>query len=124
MKKPSTTKTAKATKTPKAAVEIINAEPVAATPAKAAPATKKKATKPAKKAVKKPTAKTPGRETKGGTVIAMISRKGGATAAELLKATGWQAHSLRGFLSVANKKGLAKIASARNEAGDRVYSVA
>lgn len=83
-----------------------------------------KATKPTKKAVKTPKAAKPARETKGATVIALISRVGGATAAELQQATGWQAHSLRGFLSVANSKGLAKVASARRDDGARVYSVA
>jgi hypothetical protein len=29
----------------------------------------------------------------------MLERKGGATAAQLLKGTGWQAHSSRGFIS-------------------------
>jgi hypothetical protein len=38
-----------------------------------------------------------------------------------MKATGWQAHSVRGFISIAaNKRGL-KIESTKNEAGDRVY---
>jgi hypothetical protein len=32
-------------------------------------------------------------------VVALLERKGGATLADLRKATGWQAHSVRGFIS-------------------------
>jgi hypothetical protein len=34
----------------------------------------------------------------------LLKRPGGATAAELQKATGWQPHSVRGFLSGAIRK--------------------
>jgi hypothetical protein len=85
----------------------------------------KKAAKPAAKKAAKKTAVKKGAKPatgKGATILAMIARKGGATATELQNATGWQAHSVRGFLSVANKKGLAKVASAKREDGQRVYS--
>jgi hypothetical protein len=39
-----------------------------------------------------------------------------------MKATGWQAHSVRGFLSTARKNGL-KIESAKSEKGGRIYRV-
>ena len=71
----------------------------------------------AKPAVKKATSANG----KGATILALIARKGGATATELQEATGWQAHSIRGFLSTANKRGT-KIASAKREDGQRVYS--
>ena len=82
----------------------------------------KKTTK--KAAAKKPAAKkaAPAKNGKGATILALIAREGGATAAELQKATGWQAHSVRGFLSAASKKGLAKFSSAKREDGQRVYS--
>jgi hypothetical protein len=41
-----------------------------------------------------------------------------------MKATEWQAHSVRGFVSVAAKKHRLKIESAKNEAGDRAYKIA
>ena len=47
----------------------------------------------------------------------------GATLAEIQKATGWQTHSVRGFLSTAAKKHGLKIESTKTEAGDRVYHV-
>ena len=57
-------------------------------------------------------------------VLELLKRPGGATMKELLKVTGWQAHSLRGFLSgaVKNKMGLA-VASTKGEDGERSYSV-
>jgi len=39
------------------------------------------------------------------------------------KATDWQAHSVRGFLSTAAKKHGLKIESTMTEAGDRVYQI-
>jgi hypothetical protein len=91
----------------------------AATGSKAKPARKKaRATKPAKAA-----AKTPRAESKGARILALICRSKGATLAEIQKATGWQAHSVRGFLSTAAKKFGRKIESARNEAGTRMYQI-
>jgi Protein of unknown function (DUF3489) len=40
-----------------------------------------------------------------------------------MKATDWQAHSVRGFLSTAAKKHALKIESTKTEAGDRVYQI-
>ena len=45
----------------------------------------------------------------------------GATLAEIMKATDWQAHSVRGFVSTAAKKHGVEIESAKNAAGERVY---
>lgn len=55
-------------------------------------------------------------------VLALLARKDGATLAELMKATGWQAHSVRGFLSgsLGKKMGL-QINSAKQENGERTY---
>jgi hypothetical protein len=64
-------------------------------------------------------------ESKGAKVLELISRAKGASLAELMKATGWQAHSVRGFISgtLGTKMGL-KVASAKREDGERVYSTA
>jgi len=40
-----------------------------------------------------------------------------------MKATDWQAHSLRGFISTACKKHGVTIESAKNEAGERMYRI-
>lgn len=57
-------------------------------------------------------------------VIGLLRRSGGVTIGELIKATGWQAHSVRGFLSgtIGKKMGL-KIISTKSENGARTYSV-
>jgi hypothetical protein len=58
-------------------------------------------------------------------VLSLLQRKGGATLAQIMKATGWQAHSVRGFISGAlgKKMGLT-VDSVRREDGERVYSIA
>ena len=57
-------------------------------------------------------------------VLGLLQRKGGATLAQIMKATGWQAHSVRGFISGAlgKKMGLT-VDSVRREDGERVYSI-
>src|SRR3984957_8469225 len=57
-------------------------------------------------------------------VLDLLKRAGGVTARELMKATGWQPHSVRGFLSgtVGKKLGLT-VTSIKSEDGGRIYSV-
>ena len=89
----------------------------------------KKAT-PAKKSAKAPkkakSAKAEGaREgSKTAKVLDLLKRPGGATLKELMKATGWQPHSVRGFLSgtLGKKMGLT-VTSTKGEDGERSYSV-
>jgi hypothetical protein len=61
---------------------------------------------------------------KTATILEMLKRPGGATAKELLKATGWQPHSLRGFISgtLGKKMGLT-VTSTKGEDGERSYSL-
>jgi len=82
----------------------------------------KKAAKATKKAAK-PERKTaaPRAESKGAKILEMIARAKGASLAEIMKATDWQAHSVRGFISTASKKHGVKIESSKSESGDRVY---
>jgi Protein of unknown function (DUF3489) len=58
-------------------------------------------------------------------VLELLRRKEGATIAEIAKATNWQNHSVRGFISgtVAKKMGLA-VESTRNGASERTYRIA
>jgi len=80
---------------------------------------------PAKRAprgAKKATGARDGSKT--ATILEMLKRTGGATAKELLRATGWQPHSLRGFLSgTAGKKLGLTVVSTKGEDGERSYSV-
>jgi hypothetical protein len=93
---------------------------------KTEPAAKKKA-KTGKK-VAKPTsvkeASAPRGESKGAKILGMIGRAKGATLDQIMKATDWQAHSVRGFLSTAAKKHKLNVESAKNDAGERVYRIA
>jgi hypothetical protein len=56
--------------------------------------------------------------------LGLLKRSGGATSADLMKATGWQAHSVRGFISgvLGRKMGL-KVTSTKVEDGERRYSL-
>ena len=55
-------------------------------------------------------------------VLALLWRAGGATLGDLMTATGWQAHSVRGFLSgaVGKKMGLT-VESMKRDDGERLY---
>jgi len=96
----------------------------AAAPKKGAQAGKKAAKPTAAKSASAKKARTPRAETKGAKILDMIGRAKGATLAEIMRATDWQAHSVRGFLSTAAKKRGITIESTKNEAGDRVYRTA
>jgi hypothetical protein len=55
-------------------------------------------------------------------VIAMIQCKDGATLEDIVNATGWQKHTVRGFISILGSKGGMKVTSTRRESdGARVY---
>jgi len=57
-------------------------------------------------------------------VLDLLKRPGGVTTKELMKATGWQPHSVRGFLSgtIGKKMGL-PVTSTKGEDGERSYSI-
>ena len=56
-------------------------------------------------------------------VIAMLQSPAGATIAAMMKATGWQQHSVRGFLAgVVRKRLKLKLGSTRVD-GNRVYQI-
>jgi predicted transcriptional regulator len=64
------------------------------------------------------------RNNKKAEVIALMKRARGATLAEIVEATGWQKHTVRGFVSILGSKGGEKIESSKNAAGERTYRVA
>ena len=84
----------------------------------------KKPTKTVKsRTAKKPAAKS---DTKQNIVLAMLRRANGASVAEIIEATDWQPHSVRGFFSGALKKRLKiDVVSAKDaKTGERRYHVA
>jgi len=89
-----------------------------ATPPKKAPKGAKSA-KPAKAA-----AAGSRQGSKTAKILDLLKRPGGATLSQIMKATGWQPHSVRGFISgtLGKKMGLA-VTSAKGDDGERSYSV-
>lgn len=57
------------------------------------------------------------------TLIALIGRPEGASAAELVAATGWQPHSVRGALAGAVRRKLGRRVTSQLVNGDRRYSL-
>jgi hypothetical protein len=104
------TKTTPATATTKA--RAVKRRPHAAPP-KAKPARKGTAAK-----------KFARHGTKTAKILDLLKRPGGVTLKELTKATGWQPHSVRGFLSgTLEKKMGTPVESAKRADGERVYRV-
>lgn len=55
--------------------------------------------------------------TKAAKIAALLQRNTGATLAELVKVTGWQEHSIRGFMSGTLKKKLGVAVQSSQEVG-------
>ena len=58
-------------------------------------------------------------------IVSLLQRQNGASIPELMKATGWQAHSVRGFISgtLKRKQGLVVVNSTVEEGKDRRYVI-
>jgi len=64
-------------------------------------------------------------DTKQAQLVVMLKQPGGASLDEIVAATGWQAHTVRGAIAGALKKRLGlSVTSDRVEGGGRVYRVA
>jgi uncharacterized protein DUF3489 len=99
-----------------------------ATPAKKTAPARKGAKKVAKSGKKAASANKGGTEARDGSrkaeVLDLMRRKQGATLKEIMKATGWQRHTVRGFVSgtLIKKQGL-KVESFRSEDKERTYRI-
>ena len=62
--------------------------------------------------------------TKQEAVLAMLRQPTGATIAAMMKATGWQQHSVRGFLAGVVRKRLKLKLGSKKVDGNRVYRIA
>ncbi len=78
---------------------------------------------PSKEATAETAAPTAREGSKKAIVLDLLRRKDGASLAEIAKATEWQSHSIRGFISgtITKKMGLKVESSKRN--GERVYQI-
>ena len=96
-----------------------------ASPVKAKRERKAKKATPAKKARAKKASGKPKTErtNKKAEVIEMMKRAKGATLADIVKATDWQPHTVRGFVSILGSKGGVSIESSKNAAGERTYKI-
>jgi Protein of unknown function (DUF3489) len=106
-----------ATGTPEAAALEQEASPVKKAAKREKGAKKPKAQKKQKVATREGSKKAE--------VLALLRRRNGATLQEIMEATGWQAHSVRGFISgtLGKKMGLA-VESSKNKAAERSYRLA
>src|SRR4051794_7329473 len=56
-------------------------------------------------------------------LVALLQSPSGATVAAMMKATGWQPHSVRGFLAGVVRKRLKLKLASRKADGERVYQI-
>lgn len=71
-----------------------------------------------------PKTRTPREDTKQATLIAMLRAPDGATIEEIMAATGWQSHTVRGAMAGALKKKLGlEVTSEKVENRGRVYKL-
>jgi hypothetical protein len=93
---------------------------------------KRKPTKGAQKDKRRHTARAAAKDTtpiaregsKKAEVINLMRRSQGATLAEIMELTGWQAHTVRGFISGTLMKKLSlKVASFRSDEKERTYRI-
>jgi hypothetical protein len=87
----------------------------------AAPASVRRSARPLVSDVK---TKKSNRGSKQSHVIAMLQSPRGATIAAMMKATGWQQHSVRGFLARVVRKRLKLKLDSKLVDGERVYRLA
>ena len=117
-----------------AGLEAIGVEPAGAdsapevadgAPDEAVPGKRSRPKKPAPTPAETAAPRKPREGTKQSKLIAMLRRKQGATIAQIVAATGWKSHTVRGAFAGALKKKLGlNVTSEKVEGKERVYRIA
>jgi Protein of unknown function (DUF3489) len=79
---------------------------------------------PSQQPTSAPKSNTVASSSKQARVIAMLQSPAGATIASMMKTTGWQQHSVRGFLAGVVRKRLKLKLGSKKIDGNRVYQIA
>ena len=107
-----------------AGLAAIGIEPEDANPAPAGATTEEPAPDTPTETEAAPKTRTPREGTKQATLIAMLRARDGATLEEIMAATGWQSHTVRGAMAGALKKKLGlEVTSEKAEDRGRVYKL-
>jgi len=93
-------------------------------PTAASPAAHASTANPARSAAGNSKRKNAASDSKQSRVIAMLQSPSGTTIAGMMKVTGWQQHSVRGFLAGVVRKRLKLALGSRKVDGNRVYKIA
>jgi hypothetical protein len=118
----SETGAANATAEPKGTKKATGGKRTHVVSKKATSGKKANPTKKAPKSAKNPDGARDGSKT--AQVLELLKRRGGVTSKELMNVTGWQPHSVRGFLSGTIRKKLGRgVVSTKGEDGERGYAV-
>jgi hypothetical protein len=102
------------TKQQKTAARSSKAKPAAAASNK---------TKPAKTVTAAPSSVSVRENSKIANMITLLRRREGATLEQLVKITGWQAHSVRGAMSGSLKKKLGLTVTSSKDGETRIYRI-